>query len=58
MLVDGKEVKEIASALGIKKGTVRKYLHRTRGKVGAKSLYQCIAVLITCGELSISEKRI
>lgn len=48
-LVDGVSFKVIASTLGVRYNTVKKYAIRVREKVGAKSLYQCIALLVARG---------
>lgn len=44
-LIDGMTIKEIENAMGIKKSTIRKYIQRARLRLGAKTLYQCIAIL-------------
>ncbi len=64
-LVDGVSFKVIADKLGIGHGTAKKHAMRAREKVGATSLYQCIALLVARGEIvpagrdgmSISDQR-
>lgn len=48
-LVDGVSFKEIADKLGMQYSTAKKHAIRARQKVGAKSLYQCIALLVAQG---------
>ena len=50
-LVDGLSFKMIADKLGMQSGTAKKHAMRAREKVGAKSLYQCIAILVARGEI-------
>lgn len=49
LLVDGMSLKEIAHGMGIRLGTAQKYFYRTVAKTGAKSKYQCIAILVAAG---------
>lgn len=53
-LADGLTMKEIQLKMGIKLDTVRTYIRRVRGKVGAKSLYHCIAIVVARGEITVS----
>lgn len=48
-LVDGVSFKDVADKLGIRHVTVKKHAIRAREKTGAKSLYQCIAILVARG---------
>ena len=48
-LVNGVSFKEIAEKLGMRYSTVKKHAVRARQKLGAKSLYQCIALLVARG---------
>ncbi len=48
-LVEGMSLKEIAYQMGIRLGTAQKYFYRTVAKTGAKSKYQCIAILVAEG---------
>lgn len=50
-LVDGLTMKEIQVEMSIKLGTIRKYLQKVRKKTEAKSLYQCIAIVVAIGEV-------
>jgi DNA-binding CsgD family transcriptional regulator len=44
--IDGKTSKEIALLLGVKTRTVRRHMQHVKQKVGAVSLYQCVAILV------------
>ncbi len=48
-LADGFSFKVIADTLGIGYGTAKKHAVRARVKVGATSLYQCVALLVAQG---------
>lgn len=52
-LVDGKSFKEIAYLMGLKVRTVRKYLARICGKVGAKTNFQCVAIFVASGQVTL-----
>jgi DNA-binding NarL/FixJ family response regulator len=53
-LVDGLSYKEIALQMGVEARTIRTYLSRIRIKMGAKSNYRCIALLIAGGEVTVN----
>jgi len=48
-LVNGVSFKEIAVLSGMRCATAKKYAARVKEKTGAKSLYQCIALLVARG---------
>lgn len=48
-IIDGLSYKEIALKLNIQSNTARKYTARVRQRVKAKSLYQCVALLVAQG---------
>lgn len=53
-LVDGLIPKEIAEKLGIRQGTVKKYMNRVLIKTGAQTTYQCIAILAVRGVVVVA----
>lgn len=55
-LVNGMTMKEIQLAMGIKLDTVRTYIRRVRVKVRARSLYQCVAIVVSTGEVIVEDK--
>jgi DNA-binding CsgD family transcriptional regulator len=52
-LVNGFTPKEISQKMGITSMTVGKYITRVRLKIGAKSVYHCIAVLMKLGMVDV-----
>ncbi len=52
-LADGLTQKEIGRAMGIKLDTIKKYLKKIRKKYGCASTLQCMAVLVSCGEIVV-----
>lgn len=48
-IVDGYSIKDIARIMEIKKGTIKTYLLRVRVKTNSKSMYQCVAILVSMG---------
>ena len=55
-LVDGVSFKEIADRLGMRYSTAKKHAVRAREKLGARSLYQCIALLVARGVIVPADK--
>lgn len=52
-IVNGLTQKEIEQKMGIKLSTIKKYMKSIRRKYGAKSTFQCIAILVACGALTV-----
>ncbi len=52
-ILNGLTFKEIEVQMGIKKSTIGKYMKVIRKKYNCRSTFQCIAVLVVCGELSV-----
>lgn len=53
-LADGLTQKEIEQVMGIKLDTIKKYLKKIRKKYGCASTLQCMAMLVSCGEIVVS----
>lgn len=51
-LIDGKTLKEIADELGIKAKTVQHHTVRAREKLFARTLYECVAIVVRDGILA------
>lgn len=53
-IADGETIKNIKLLMGITSASVRKHITKARSKVGARSLYQCIAILTAEGVIIVN----